>query len=60
MNTPIKLRRSFHYVPGSYPQLLDNASKVPADVLCFDCIHYPVRRTRYRMPVFENSYTGYT
>jgi citrate lyase subunit beta/citryl-CoA lyase len=36
MTPPIKLRRSFHYVPGSYPQLLDKASKAPADVLCFD------------------------
>lgn len=36
MSPPIKLRRSFHYVPGSYPQLLESASKAPADVLCFD------------------------
>jgi citrate lyase subunit beta/citryl-CoA lyase len=36
MTIPIKLRRSFHYVPASYPHLLDNASKLPADVLCFD------------------------
>jgi citrate lyase subunit beta/citryl-CoA lyase len=36
MSTSIKLRRSFHYVPGGYQQLLEGASKVPADVICFD------------------------
>jgi citrate lyase subunit beta / citryl-CoA lyase len=36
MTDPIKLRRSFFYVPGSYPQLLEGAAKVAADLLCFD------------------------
>jgi citrate lyase subunit beta/citryl-CoA lyase len=36
MTDPIKLRRSFFYVPGSYPQLLEDAVKVAADLLCFD------------------------
>ena len=30
MTDPIKLRRSFFYVPGSYPQLLEGAAKVAA------------------------------
>ena len=36
MTDSIKLRRSFFYVPGSYPQLLEGAAKVAADLLCFD------------------------
>jgi citrate lyase subunit beta/citryl-CoA lyase len=36
MSDSIKLRRSFFYVPGSYPQLLEGVFKVPADLLCFD------------------------
>jgi citrate lyase subunit beta/citryl-CoA lyase len=36
MTDSIKLRRSFFYVPGSYPQLLEGAVKVAADLLCFD------------------------
>ena len=33
---PITLRRTFHFVPGGYPQLLKDAVRVPADTLCFD------------------------
>jgi citrate lyase subunit beta/citryl-CoA lyase len=36
MSDSIKLRRSFFYVPGSYPPLLEGAVNVAADLLCFD------------------------
>jgi citrate lyase subunit beta/citryl-CoA lyase len=36
MSHTIKLRRSFLYVPGSYPPLLESAATAPADILCFD------------------------
>jgi citrate lyase subunit beta/citryl-CoA lyase len=36
MPDTIKLRRSFLFVPGSYPPLLESAATAPADLLCFD------------------------
>ena len=36
MTIPIRLRRSFLYVPPAYPQLLDASCGAAADLLCYD------------------------